>query len=1112
FTITNGTPQFGAPVGRKLSEGSVYAACFDPAGLVLAGTAEGQVWIAPAGDPTAHARPVSPGGDGGIRAIVAIGDGRAAIGCGDGSLRTCFVVGDVEATDRSGDHGHQGALRGLALGPIVVDANGRELARRIFSAGEDGTIKSWLLDGRQRPRTLEPKLGPLTALAFQQVAVAGTKPGLGRMWFASSERDVGALVLDGQGEPGDIAKLGSDLDRLAAELDDGRAAVKVKLAAIDTLATLDEDEARVQLDRVLVSSAATEVRIGAVRGIVRSHRRASRPALRSALSASVPELRLAAFEALRELEREQPLAAIGIGLTASAEDVRIAAVGHLVPLAPTSVIAAGMVADALRDSSPNVRRAAFRALRQIAPPLAAVRTALTRGTADIRAEALLVLGFTIRAAAAGEAEQARALALGALDDADPGVRASAFVTAVAQQPRLAPVIYATVPTLRQSFDQVAQQLNEPLRLGPAPAARDLTDAELEPLFASLACRSADAAIRGAGSLLALGDPRAVGAVLQLTREPDPALRRGATSNLVLAIATWPDDDRLTARLVWLLDDADAEVRAFAFDALAKTAAARGASAERDLAELALRCSQEDIRVRALQILVRAGAPGAAGGAHERADALLGDALDDEAAKVRSEAFRTLWAWHTADPQTPIARGAASRHGDLRNQVVSEIARRRQAKQSTPALDRQLVALVKDPVGSVGLAAYAVLTQQADEAAPVAIAPEVHLAAMASPVAAVRAAGAIGAKLSPASAVRSRLVELIKDDHPEVHIAAIEALDVVAPNDAEGFALAFGSLFWNLQVRAGELCGQRRDTRAVAPMERILSIPKTDLNRPPDGIRQRAARALADAGDPAAIPFLQGLVDDDDLIVREMGARGVTTAARPGSEPVLMALLGHADLAVRSWAGEGLAELGDLRALPVLAGTQRHDHRPLRIGAIAGFVALGPDGVRGLRQGLEDPDREIQDLAFAVIVARDAALAEAGIAPDLLVDAMASPSPEIRFAAARLFERRAAGESISGDVSAELAGPRKPERAADMKDWPPVTRRAAIQAVLADAIASADPMQRYAAAQVLAVRTQPLTFWREAQRLAGPARGAPRTNWSEEGRVERRSGWMRRLVG
>ncbi|HEY6036677.1 MAG TPA: hypothetical protein VIV58_20510, partial [Kofleriaceae bacterium] len=48
FQIANGAPQFGAPVGRRISEGAVYAACFDPAGLVLAGTAEGQLWIAPA--------------------------------------------------------------------------------------------------------------------------------------------------------------------------------------------------------------------------------------------------------------------------------------------------------------------------------------------------------------------------------------------------------------------------------------------------------------------------------------------------------------------------------------------------------------------------------------------------------------------------------------------------------------------------------------------------------------------------------------------------------------------------------------------------------------------------------------------------------------------------------------------------------------------------------------------------------------------------------------------------------------------------------------------------------------------------------------------------------
>jgi ParB family chromosome partitioning protein len=233
------------------------------------------------------------------------------------------------------------------------------------------------------------------------------------------------------------------------------------------------------------------------------------------------------------------------------------------------------------------------------------------------------------------------------------------------------------------------------------------------------------------------------------------------------------------------------------------------------------------------------------------------------------------------------------------------------------------------------------------------------------------------------------------------------------------------------------------------------------------------------------------------------------AARPGRSTAIAR--SPPDLPVRSWGGEGLAKLGDLRALPVLSGTQRHDHRPLRIGAIVGFVALGPDGARGLRQGLEDRDREIQDLAFAVIVARDAALAAVGIAPDLLVDAMSSPSPEIRFAAARLFERRAAGEGMDADVIGEIVGPRRPEKATEMKDWPPPPRRAAILQVLADAIASDEPGQRYAATQVLAVRTQPLTFWREP--LASPdrpRRAVPNQAFRSRSRVAQRS-WLRRLV-
>ena len=92
----------------------------------------------------------------------------------------------------------------------------------------------------------------------------------------------------------------------------------------------------------------------------------------------------------------------------------------------------------------------------------------------------------------------------------------------------------------------------------------------------------------------------------------------------------------------------------------------------------------------------------------------------------------------------------------------------------------------------------------------------------------------------------------------------------------------------------------------------------------------------------------------------MGGRGLATACGSGRDKPLVDALAHPDLPFRSWVGEGLARLGDERALPVLAGTLSHDHLPIRLGAIMGFVALGPDGVRGILQGLDDQLREIQD--------------------------------------------------------------------------------------------------------------------------------------------------------
>ncbi|MCX5743441.1 MAG: HEAT repeat domain-containing protein, partial [Proteobacteria bacterium] len=867
-----GTPRLTLTKTHALSDGAINAIVHDPAGVWLVGGNDGQLTVI---TPDGTARAITPGGDGGIRAIVAVGDGRAIIGCGDGSIRACFIVGAVEPTDRSGDNGHDGAVRGLALGPVVLDDAGRDQPRRLYSIGEDRALKLWFVDGARRPRTIENVVAsPATAMVFAAGLVAKVEKSAGRLWITGTLGSISTQIIAADGEPfGDPVSIASNVTRMQLLLADANAATKVKLDAVASLAAIAEDVARKALDAALEAKQPAEVHVAIANAMARTRRRASRPVLRATLGAAVPEVRLAAFAALLELERDQPIAAIRPGLAASNDDLRLKALDALMPIGSGSVIARGLITDALKDRAHAVRRHAFGVLRQVVDRPMAIRTALAHGTPDVRAEALLYLAFVARITDA----DARTLTASAFDDDDAGVRTAAFLAAVFQRPRLAVRIAATSTAIAAAFKQVMTELGVGIAL-PPDDGKPLSDDELEPLFVALACRFPDAANRGAGGLLAVGDARAVGAVLQLTREADPSLRRGATTNLVAALARWPGDDRLLTRLHWLLDDGDTEVRAFAFDALARGATAAGVGAEIELAELALRTSQEDIRVRALQILVRVGAPGST--VAEHADVLLGDALDDEAPKVRSEAFRTLWTWHSADPMTPLRRGRASRHGDLRQQVVTEIERRRQAKQSTADMDKLVLELVKDPVGSVGLAAYGVLTKQLEPDAVVAIDPAIHLAAMQSPSALVRAAGATGCGVhkAPIATVRARLVELVKDDHPGVHIAAIEALDAVAgltgTLDAEGFALAFASVFWNLQVRACELLGRRRDPRAVAPCQRILSYAKTDINRPPDDIRRRAAEALAITGDLKSLDFMRALVDEDDPYIKEMGARGI----------------------------------------------------------------------------------------------------------------------------------------------------------------------------------------------------------------------------------------------
>lgn len=1120
-------PRDPAPVAEwTLSAAPLRAVAFDPGGEIVA--AAGDDGVVRAITLATGAQRDMPGHQGAVLALAFTPrDGRLASAGEDGTIRVWYLVGDVEFEARGdGGTGHAGAVNALFfLPPIEAQADGKEIGDRFLSVGADGKIKVWRLEDRRKPRTIETSAQALSAIAF----APGAKQGLGTLFYGGDRRTVWRQAVDASGLP---VERNHELDHGFSELSSALGGAKpARETAVKAAAAMEEPEALELAIKALRQDKDAEIRSLAAMELAVHNRREARPKLREALDDQHPMVRHSAFEALRELDKDNPLSPLRAALDARSADTRCRALSSLPALKDASPLVPGLIADKLADKDATVRLTALAELMKLQPgrpdPL---RTAFERGPADLRGEVIL------QATTAGwlSTPELAPIVARALDDEDSEVRRIAFAAKVIERRALAHVLEAKDEDLGRTARDIARRLAQ-VRLGLVAALADSAkapakdakgqpqkvseeaiqearasipgvgepgaspaEADLAPLLTAMACRTPDTAVRGARGLAQLGDTRALGALLQLTREQDPALRRQAATAL-----SELNDTRAEKRLVWMLDDADATVRAAALDSFARIQALPLA-----VAEVALRSSHEDIRVRGLDRLVKLPAEG------ERpaeAEALLADAIEDEAAKVRGEAFRTLWSWHAKDPQRALDRALAARFPDLRLRAVEEL---KAAGKEAWAQER-LAAAIGDRDAAVAQAAYdAVVTLKGKEG------PEPHLAAMASTHAGVRASGAKGAAdVKNAEAVRSALMKQLEDKEQAPRTIAIDTLEKLFQGENGPLHVGLQSSFLDLRVRAAELLAVRRDDRLVDPMRALLAdkdlfkqIPLNVLAP----LRHRASTSLATLGAQKLVRyFATELLKDDDAMVREQAARGLAMAARPGDEGYLLDALGHADIAVRSWAADGLSRIGDVRALPVLIGTLRHEHPPIRVATIMSFAALGPEGYGGMLQGLEDPAREVQELVFAIVMARDLRAFRRGAPPDLLTSALSSQRSDVRFAAARALELRTDPEAYLGHLI-EVLTPAKPEKAADLKAWPPEQERGRILVGLAEALAGDSAEQRYAAAQALRLRHKPVEYFREARRVGQirPA-GAPYVadttpRGPEETDTAQQKGWLRRL--
>ncbi|MBK9368365.1 MAG: HEAT repeat domain-containing protein [Deltaproteobacteria bacterium] len=1008
----------------------------------------------------------------------------------DNKLLSTHLRGRLEPEDRGGGAAHDGPVRGIAIGAE------EHSDRRFYTAGDDGVLKAWPLGaGRKRPTTTKDWIAKSVGLI---VVKYKARPALA---LALLDGSIRILLMDAAGKVGEAAITARGALAWAdAEL--GRSEPQQREDAMRTLARWGDAESVSRLNDRARGDEQVSLRGLAAELLAQSDHPSARKLLTGLLSSNDAVVRLNAFNGLRRISGPESLDPLNAALSAKKADLGQAAVKVLQGMAPTDELAMARLVQALRDEPQEVRTAALYALEAIHPDgdPAADLLALDSNRADVRRLALLRLKQRglLHLAETGIALRRHG------EDKDADVRVMAFLVNVSSRPQLAEALRHRDRDLhRQLFELDTWGLpDDPDRKPPKTKKVDaatLSGDDLRPLLEAMASRALDTCLRGAVGLASLGDSRALGALLQLSRDGDKSARVQACKALEAL-----GDARALNRLRLMIRDAAPEVRDAAFSALTRILEATPLEA----ADAGLHAEHDDVRKRALQVLtakLRASKT-----EDPVAIALLQLALNDIDAGVRGEALKAALNLGVSGGGANTQRFALrSLHVDVRREVLTEIM----ARPDEPWAWGLLLELFDDPDATLRSDAFAFAQKRAKgrRLEPLAAALRCQ-----HPDLRRRAAKELAEKRSDGG--QALLVKALEDDDAEVRSLAIGALVTAEAHDALSAALT--ARWADVRVRAASARAAHGDPAALGPLLEVATEAKPETGKgDPAAWEFRVITALGGLGglgEPGALEPVAALLSREQPKIRLAAVEALAWISRPGQLDALRAALRHSDAEVRLKAAFGLAINGDAAGVSLLfarpkapdtsnnrnkrnqpaAPTEPTLGEPERLQAA---LALGESGRGALLSLLDTDNAAVRRRALLSVALLE--LAEPQDPPSRLLSALSAASGLVRLAAAELLERcpdaadfRAAAVERVNDRSwatpisqSELMSlVTTPGRAGSVPPW---TVDEDVVMDLTAALASADPQLRARGAAVLAGLELPTQERFEAEWKALRARAA-----------------------
>ena len=214
----------------------------------------------------------------------------------------------------------------------------------------------------------------------------------------------------------------------------------------------------------------------------------------------------------------------------------------------------------------------------------------------------------------------------------------------------------------------------------------------------------------------------------------------------------------------------------------------------------------------------------------------------------------------------------------------------------------------------------------------------------------------------------RLVRLINDPHPAVHVAAVAALERI-----ENTALTLAALERLPRLAPTVQAYYAAMLRRSRPV--VINHLQKRLRMLSDPALPRFAEFAGRLGEPALRERLTALADHTDPEVRVQAARSLGAFPHRDSVAALKRLIEDAAWEVRAQAARSLGMIADPTTLPLVRAALRDPMWWVRLRAAMALMRYAGAGRNALLDAEVGPDAEARDMAKLVLGLPAQALAE-----------------------------------------------------------------------------------------------------------------------------------------